>query len=270
MGNILFTGRNEQIKTKPEPRIDGDGNMWLQVVAHAELTAKTPYKIIFNEYGRVSAALTGDAGLYMIGVPKKTVAAGAVGELQVHGYVENMITASLSVAVGHGLYIDAGAVADSGADYSGAKGEFAVCTEESTTSTSQHVFLTGNIIHGTQLSIGKYVRSRIVAKTTNYTCTLADSGTIFTTTGAAGAVTFTLPAVATAAGVEYTFINTVGQNMVISDGSVDTIVTFNDAAADTLTFSSAGELIGAAVKVVCDGAKWLSFKYSANTQTVGT
>jgi hypothetical protein len=97
---------------------------------------------------------------------------------------------------------------------------------------------------------------RVQAKTASYTCTAADSGTLFTTTGASGAVTFTLPAVATSAGVWYEFVNTVGQNMVIT-APANTMVAHNDATATSVTFSEAGFLIGASCKVTCDGALWL-------------
>jgi hypothetical protein len=97
---------------------------------------------------------------------------------------------------------------------------------------------------------------RVQAKTASYTCTAADSGTLFTTTGASGAVTFTLPAVATSTGVWYEFVNTVGQNMIIT-APADTLVAFNDATATSLTYSQASELIGASCKVTCDGTKWL-------------
>jgi hypothetical protein len=114
----------------------------------------------------------------------------------------------------------------------------------------------------------QFRKARIIAKTADYTVKATESGAIFTTTGASGAVNFTLPA--KAAGLIYTFINTVGQNMVITPDAVDTIVTFNDAAADTVTFSTAGNLIGAMVTVVCDGTKWIVINNSANTATVAT
>jgi hypothetical protein len=148
MGNIIFDFNNTYQKTPPEPRVDGNGKKWYTVVAHAALTAKTPYKIILDEYGYVTAALTGDTGEYMIGFPAVAIASGAIGELQVFGYCASIITASLSVSAGHALKIKSGAVADAGADYSGAKGEFAVNVTATTTSTTHNVFLTGQWIEG--------------------------------------------------------------------------------------------------------------------------
>ena len=107
----------------------------------------------------------------------------------------------------------------------------------------------------------------VSAKTAAYSPTVAESGTIFTTTGAAGAVTFTLPAVSGNAGVHYGFRNTVGQNMTVA-APAGTLVTFNNAAATSLTFSTASELIGGGIDVVCDGAKWIaSTLLAAETQT---
>ena len=111
---------------------------------------------------------------------------------------------------------------------------------------------------------------RTVAKTASYTVTTDDSGTVFTTTGATGAVVFTLPAVATAsAGCFYIFVNTVDQDMTVTSGTADKLVYDGDAAADSLAFSTASHKIGGAVLVVCDGANWLSF-VAGNGSAVAT
>lgn len=106
-----------------------------------------------------------------------------------------------------------------------------------------------------------------VAKTTSYSCLAADTGKTFTTTGAAGAVTFTLPAVASNAGLTFQFINTVAQTMAVT-APAGTLVAFNNGAATTATWSTAGNLYGAACHVVCDGTKWLLFQDSPCTVTV--
>lgn len=91
----------------------------------------------------------------------------------------------------------------------------------------------------------------VEAKTASYTLTLADHGKIFTTEGASGAVTFTLPATANLPlGWSATFFNAAGQNMIVAAGTADTMVVFNDAAADSIAFQTASELIGNAVKIV--------------------
>lgn len=111
----------------------------------------------------------------------------------------------------------------------------------------------------------------VKAKTADYTVTEQDLGTIFTTRGAAGAVNFTLPApAAPLAGCWVKFINEADQNMVVTSGTADTLVVFNDLAADSIAFQSASERIGGAIECVVndDGTKWLAFVHlGAETQT---
>lgn len=116
---------------------------------------------------------------------------------------------------------------------------------------------------------GHWTRS-IEAKTANYTLTAADNGKIFTNRGAAGAVTFTLPAPSTALeGVEYTFMAVVAaQNLIVAGAGANDIVAFNNAAAASVAFQTAAEIIGGAVTMVCDGTSWLAFvSLGAETQT---
>lgn len=128
---------------------DADGKVWLKVQAHGALTAKTPYKVIVNEYGYITAALADDQNYYYVGVPEAAVDSGDEAWIQIGGYCTDMVTPSLSVSVGHALKMYDGAVADAGADYSGAAGEFAVCTAASTSSTTQDVVLIPERIIGT-------------------------------------------------------------------------------------------------------------------------
>ena len=121
---------------------------------------------------------------------------------------------------------------------------------------------------GARLEYGLVKHTNIIAKTSNYTVKAAESGAIFTTTGATGAVTFTLPS--KASGLMYRFINTVDQNMTIVADVHDTMLTFNDVAADSVAFSTASEKIGACVDVICDGTKWIVIQQCTNTMTVAT
>jgi hypothetical protein len=103
----------------------------------------------------------------------------------------------------------------------------------------------------------------VVAKTANYQIVspLANAagdacGTCFTTRGAAGAVTFTLPAITgNMSGLWYEFRTVAGQNTTVA-GAAGTVVTFNNAAATSVTTSTAGQLIGAHFRAVCDGTSW--------------
>lgn len=110
----------------------------------------------------------------------------------------------------------------------------------------------------------------VSAKTASYTVVAADGGKLFTTTGASGAVTFTLPAIAgIVAGWFVEFFNTVGQNMIIT-APAGLLVAMNNAAATTATFSTAGELIGAGARVTFDGAKYLLQMISASETVTPT
>ena len=139
MGDNIITGITTSNAAPQGLTFDADGKVWVYAVAHGALTAKTPYLVVVNEFGSVTLAL-GVARGY-VGVPEKAVDSGALAKLQVGGDVDDMVTASLSVSVGHALTITSGAVADAGADYTGAVREFCVCRTVSTTSTTQDVKL---------------------------------------------------------------------------------------------------------------------------------
>jgi len=112
----------------------------------------------------------------------------------------------------------------------------------------------------------------VVAKTTDYTVTAADHDTLFTTRGAAGAVNFTLPTTALA-GLRYRFIAVADQNLTVTAGTADTMVTANDAAADSVAFSTSSEKIGGSFEVFGDGTSWLVVTHipqDGHTITVAT
>lgn len=112
---------------------------------------------------------------------------------------------------------------------------------------------------------GGFLR-RVVAKTAAYTCTVGDCGTIFTNRGDGDAITFTLPAAADSAGVWYEFIAVADYAMTIA-GTAGELVTFNDAAANSVAYSTGSEIIGGALRAVCDGTSWLIFLMTNETQT---
>lgn len=105
-----------------------------------------------------------------------------------------------------------------------------------------------------------------VAKTADYTLVEADSGKLFHTTGATGAVNFTLPTIEP--GLRFRFHNTVDQNMVITSAAGNDIVALNDFAASTITFSTASQKIGAAVEIYAVGSKWFATFLSSATATI--
>jgi hypothetical protein len=108
----------------------------------------------------------------------------------------------------------------------------------------------------------------IQAKTANYTVTLGDNDTLFTNRGATGTVNFTLPTVALK-GLRYGFYGVADQNIVVTAGTADTLVVFNDAAADSIAFQTSSEKIGGFFEVIGDGTGWLVINHlGAETQTI--
>ncbi len=94
---------------------------------------------------------------------------------------------------------------------------------------------------------------RTATKTASYTCTQSDSGTYFNTKGASGEVDFTLPAVASSAGVWYRFVAAADQVMKVIAPS-GTMVVYGNAAATSVATGTVN--IGHGFEVVCDGAFW--------------
>ena len=98
----------------------------------------------------------------------------------------------------------------------------------------------------------------IAAKTGDYSVTEADHDTLFTNTGAAGAVNFTLDADGhTKKGLRYGFYGTAGGTLTVTSGTADKMVTHNDATASTVAMSASGHTVGGLVEIYSDGAKWL-------------
>lgn len=108
---------------------------------------------------------------------------------------------------------------------------------------------------------------KVRAITSAYTVSAADSGTVFTTRGASAAVTFTLPAVASGSGCVFTFISAANFAMTVASAEGDNIVTFNDAAADSIALSTANEIIGGAIKIIGDGTVWYALMNLSEAQT---
>lgn len=105
-------------------------------------------------------------------------------------------------------------------------------------------------------------RRRVVTKAASYTVTPDDNGSVFVATSTA---TFTLPAVADSKGLEYMFIAKAAMTVA---APTDTLVAFNDATATSIAFTTASEIIGGAVHVICDGSLWYAFVHlGAETQT---
>lgn len=94
---------------------------------------------------------------------------------------------------------------------------------------------------------------------TTHSPTAADNGTVFFYSNA-GAVAVTLPTLVP--GLEFTFIRTANEELAVASAAGDDIVVGNDLSADSITFTTAGEQIGAAIRVrsayVGGTLKWIS------------
>lgn len=121
----------------------------------------------------------------------------------------------------------------------------------------------------TMQGLSQSIYRNISAKTASYQLLPGDIGTLFTNRGATGAVTFTLPVTADIpTGFWAEFFVVAGQNVIVATPTVDTGVAFNDAAADSVAFQTAAELIGGGMRCVWDGTGWLYFIHlGSETQT---
>lgn len=120
------------------------------------------------------------------------------------------------------------------------------------------------------LGFGQNAHRVVEAKTAAYQMDERDLGKIFTNRGAGGSVTLTLPVVTSLpSGWWVEFFQVADQNLVIaSQGSSDNIVGHNDAGLDTITSSTAGDLIGTGGRLVWDGTGWLYFPMQDDGVTI--
>lgn len=95
---------------------------------------------------------------------------------------------------------------------------------------------------------------RTVTKTADYTCLRGDSGTIFNTRGAGGAVIFTLPPIYK--GWWAIFVAGAAQDLTVTNAVVDTLITMGDVAADGIAIDANEP--GNAILVHCDGTAYFA------------
>ena len=113
-----------------------------------------------------------------------------------------------------------------------------------------------------------HVRHTVRTVAVNTSPVAADSGSVYIVNGGTG-VTFTLPAVATSAGLYFKFINGVDQTMTV-DGPANTLVVDNDVTATSIAFSTATEKVGNAVEAYSDGNFWYIVTMIANDDVTAT
>lgn len=84
-----------------------------------------------------------------------------------------------------------------------------------------------------------------------------------------GAVNATLPAAGAAAGswVEFLCVGSDDCALTVTAAAADTLITFNNQTADAVTFGT-GHRIGANLRVISDGSKWVAVNLGNHTMTV--
>lgn len=113
---------------------------------------------------------------------------------------------------------------------------------------------------------------RVKIKTASYQIVEKDLGVYFNNVGASGAVTLTLPDTDTIQDGWWCegHACVLAQNFIVASyGSSDNIVTFNDIAADSITWSTANEIAGAGWRAIWDATSelWMFDIFTEETQT---
>lgn len=103
-----------------------------------------------------------------------------------------------------------------------------------------------------QISNMAWTPKVISLTTTTYTLTAAQSGSFIHNAAMTAATTLTLPAISTGP-FWFRIIQGAGYAITVTSVVADTIITFNDVAADSVTFSTSSEIIGGSYEVICDG-----------------
>lgn len=122
-------------------------------------------------------------------------------------------------------------------------------------------------VNGERFAFATREKLSVVAKTSSYTLTTSDFGKVFTTRGAGGAITFTLPAASGNSGEWFEFYNVANQNMILAAAD-EGMVCFNDLTADAIAFQTTNEKIGGGFRAICDGTSWIVVPLATETQTV--
>lgn len=126
-------------------------------------------------------------------------------------------------------------------------------------------FLLDDELLGLDVSLGPALRTLRV--TGNTTLVAADRGTLYLVDGAAN---MTLPTIKL--GLVYEFFNCADSNMTITSAAGNDMITFNDVAASSVAFTTAGEKAGAHVRVEAvdlNGTlKWIVKVSAEETQTM--
>ena len=138
-----------QLKAPFWMKYDQFGRVIILARAHDTLTAGTPYRIKYDEYGPFTAAIATDSDDYRVGIAKKAYIGDAIAELIHGGYYSAMnATASLVMAIGEGIFMSGGTCSDAAADFDDFGSNFAL-SAATTSSTTQPVVMIPEIITAT-------------------------------------------------------------------------------------------------------------------------
>lgn len=105
-----------------------------------------------------------------------------------------------------------------------------------------------------QISNMAWTPAFVSLTTSTYTLKANQSGAIVHNASATQACTLTLPAISDGP-FYFKVVQGAGYAITVTAATADTIITFNDIAADSVTFSTASEIIGGHYEVFCDGSK---------------
>lgn len=109
----------------------------------------------------------------------------------------------------------------------------------------------------------------LIVATASVTLTAYDVGKTVCNVGATGAVTVTLPTPASCkAGDDILVLSCADQDLTVASGTVDTLITLNDVAADSVALSTTSEKAGGGFLFTCVGSKWHVLVMCEETQTV--
>lgn len=120
--------------------------------------------------------------------------------------------------------------------------------------------------------MGKVTREYINA-TSSITLSADDVGKTFGNVGAGGAVTFTLPAVASVPlGGDIMFLSCADQNFAVAATNAGELIALNDVSANSVTFSTSSEKAGGGMRLTAVGSgtvpsKWHVSLLAEETQT---
>lgn len=107
--------------------------------------------------------------------------------------------------------------------------------------------------HGASADSARFLET-VTAKTSAYTVTAADNGTVFTDEGASVGVTFTLPSAS--AGLHFTFVNTINPALTVSRAGTDTI---NVGLTSGTSVASASTGNGGALRLIAAASgRWFA------------